>query len=612
MKRILTLSLLGLAVAAEAGDHRLAYSKAENVEVFVEYADGQPWCSSSLQLRFAFADASVDQAAVSRLLPKLGGLIDTQCAAATQLNWYSTNNAGQRLANGSATQADGWLAHIAAPATAPSAAPAAVHEPVVASTPAAAPEPAAPLETVSPSPSPVPVPAPVAASAPAVEVASAPAAEPEVIAAPALSPDFAVSGWQPPLQRDALAKVDFLTEVADQNGCRFRLGFELEDGVENIRSESQGVTCGPDGYAQGKGTLTLTRSDGMRLHSFTQGGFLAGLAVTGAVPNLPVVGFDNSKNLLLLLHSEPASKVHYLLRLGHSYGGHWSTNSAILVALSENRDLFREADSIHRTIDLATSRIDQHASGIDSLRFYAMRDLEQGLFKGNRDFWMYEINLSRQYRTRLWDYNLQRAENYLFTFERKEAEQLRQAELQRQREEQQKREMLARQAEQQLQLYRQLRRETRKPEELYQRISRDASYSPFDGGSYTRMLQGGAADFSQIVYIGGKTEGGWEIEYPYQAVLNTDDSEQEADKGWFLVRGKARLDSERLDEQKLPLTLVSASSLQACSEKACEDLRDPLRLLRHEIGDPDWSPENAKELIKQAWPDRAMDQGDDQ
>jgi hypothetical protein len=318
MKRILTLSLLGLAVAAEAGDHRLAYSKAENVEVFVEYADGQPWCSSSLQLRFAFADASVDQAAVSRLLPKLGGLIGTQCAAATQLSWYSTNNAGQRLANGSATQADGWLAHIAAPATAPSAAPAAVHEPVVASTPAAAPEPAAPLETVSPSPSPVPVPAPVAASAPAVEVASAPAAEPEVIAAPALSPDFAVSGWQPPLQRDALAKVDFLTEVADQNGCRFRLGFELEDGVENIRSESQGVTCGPDGYAQGKGTLTLTRSDGMRLHSFTQGGFLAGLAVTGAVPNLPVVGFDNSKNLLLLLHSEPASKVHYLLRLGHS------------------------------------------------------------------------------------------------------------------------------------------------------------------------------------------------------------------------------------------------------------------------------------------------------
>ena len=325
-----------------------------------------------------------------------------------------------------------------------------------------------------------------------------------------------------------------------------------------------------------------------------------------------VVGFDNNKNLLLLLHSEPASKVHYLLRLGRNYGGHWSSNSASLIALTENRELFRDVESIRRTIDIATNRIDQSAPGIDSLRFYAMRDLDNGLFKGDRDFWMYEVSLGRQYRSRVWDYNPQHADNYLFAFERKEAEQLRQAELQRQREEQRQRELLGQQAEQQLQLYRQLRRETRKPEELYQRISSDASYSPLGGGSYARMLKGDAVNYSQIVYIGGKTDGGWEIEYPYQAVLSTDDSEQDADKGWFLVKGKARLDDERLDEQKLPLTLVTASSLQACEESECADLRDPLKLLRHELGDPNWTPESAKELIKQAWPDRAVDQGDDQ
>jgi len=313
----------------------------------------------------------------------------------------------------------------------------------------------------------------------------------------------------------------------------------------------------------------------------------------------------------LLLHSEPASKVHYLLRLGRSYGGDWNAGSAILIALTENRELFRDVESIRRTIDIATSRIDQSAPGINSLSFYAMRDLDNGLFKGNRDFWMYEINLVRQYRTRVWDYNLQRAENYLFAFERKEAEQLRQAELQRQREEQLQRELLGQQAEQQLQLYRQLRRETRKPEELYQRISSDASYSPFSGGSYASMLKGAAVDYSQIVYIGGKTDGGWEIEYPYQAVLSTDGIDQDAVKGWFLVKGKASLDDERLDEQKLPLTLVAASSLQACEESECADLRDPLKLVRHELGDPDWTPESAKELIKQAWPDRTVDQGDE-
>ena len=38
MKSLLALSLLALAVSAQAADHRLAYSKAENVEVFVEHA----------------------------------------------------------------------------------------------------------------------------------------------------------------------------------------------------------------------------------------------------------------------------------------------------------------------------------------------------------------------------------------------------------------------------------------------------------------------------------------------------------------------------------------------------------------------------------------------
>lgn len=624
MKRILTMSLLALAVSAEAGTHRLAYSKAENVEVFAEHADGQPWCSPTLQLRFAFGSATPDAAAVGRLLPKLGGLIGNQCASATQLGWYSTNNAGQRLASGTATQASGWQAQLeTAPAPAPAPAPV-VAAPATAPTAAPAPAPVAAAPASAPAAEPVSTPAPAVASAPAAAPAApAPAAEaaaPAVteqapaaapVAVPA-SPDFSVSGWQPPLQRDVLAKADFLIEVADQNGCRFRLNLKLEDGVQNVRAESKDVTCGPDGYAQSQGALTISRSDGVLLHRFERGSFLAGLEVRGEAPNLPVVGFDDDNSLLLLLHSEPASKVHYLLRLGRHYAGGWNADSATLIALTENRELFRDVENIRRTIDIATSRIDQRAPGIDSLRFYAMRDLDNGLFKGNRDFWMYEINLNRQYRTRVWDYNPQHAENYLFAFERKEAEQLRQAELQRQREEQHQRELLGQQAEQQLQLYRQLRRDTRKPDELYRRITSDATYSPLGGGSYARMLKGHAVDYSQIIYVGGKTDGGWEIEYPYQAVLSTDDSDQDADKGWFLVKGKARLDDERVDDQKLPLTLVSASSLQACEENECADLRDPLKLLRHEIGDPDWTPEDAKELIKQAWPDRAVDQGDDQ
>jgi hypothetical protein len=349
--------------------------------------------------------------------------------------------------------------------------------------------------------------APVEAAAPAASTAASPApVQPAVVASAALDQDFAVAGWKPPLQQAVFAKAEFLSEIQDQNGCRFRLSLKLEDGVENLRAESQGVTCGPDGYAQGEGTLLITRRDGVRIHEF-RGSFLSGLSVSGKVPQLPVVGFDAQRNLLLRLHSEPASKVHYLLRLDYSsYYGRWSGSNTMLIGLTENRELFRELEDIRRTIDLATTRLDQSAPMITGISFYAMRDLEQGLSKGNRDFWLYQIQLSRHYRSRQWQYNPQRAENHLFQYERKEAERQRLAEQQRQREEQMRRELLGRQAEQQLQLYRQLQRESRKPEELYRRILSDVSYQPLDGGDYAALMQGRSRDYAQIVYIAGQAD----------------------------------------------------------------------------------------------------------
>lgn len=632
--RHISLMALSLAVAAsaQAASHRLAYSKAENVEVFVDHADGQPWCSDNLKLRFAFAGPA-DQDSINRLLPKLGGLFASQCSSATQLSWTSLDSAGKTQASGHASQAAGWLAQ--AVSTAPAASQPAAEQtpaPTVAQTPAEAPtsaapatpaaskttpataeqEPAKPTQAEAEAPQPPTAPPAPVADAQPVEAAQTPVpAEQAAAAAPVIAKDFSVNGWQPPLARDVFAKADFITEVVDQNGCRFRLGFKPEDDIANISATSTGVTCGPDGYAQGTGSLTLNRRDGVRLHQF-KGSFLDGLEIYGDAPQLPVVGIDQRKNLLLLLHSEPASKVHYLLRMGHSYNGHWNAGSVTLIALTENRELFRDLESIRRTVDLATAHLDKSAPKIRAIHFYGIRDLEKGLHQGDRDFWLYDISLSRHYRTRKWEYDPARANNHLFTYERKEAELQRRAELEREREAQRQRELLARQAEQQLQLYRQLRRETRKPEELYGRILSDASYSPFSGGGYAAMMQGRAQRYSQIVHIDGETDGGWAIDYPYAAVLDTKDSEQSADKGWFLVKGEARLDASRKDEQNLPLTLISATTLQACSEKGCADLRDPLKLARHEIGDPDWTPEEAKSLIQQAWPDRAELQGDDE
>ena len=111
MKTLATLSLLALAVSAEAASHRLAYSKAENVEVFVEHADGQAWCSDNLTLRFAFANTP-DVAAVERLLPKLGSLFSSQCPSAQQLSWTSQHANGQAHASGKASLASGWAVQV--------------------------------------------------------------------------------------------------------------------------------------------------------------------------------------------------------------------------------------------------------------------------------------------------------------------------------------------------------------------------------------------------------------------------------------------------------------------------------------------------------------------
>ncbi len=620
--RHISLLALSLAVAAsaQAASHRLAYSKAENVEVFVDHADGQPWCSDNLKLRFAFAGPA-NQDSINRLLPKLGGLFASQCSSATQLSWTSVDSTGKTQASGHASQAAGWAPAAPQPAAEPAPAPTVAQAPAEApasAAPAASatapataePEPAKPTQAEAPQPT-AASPAPVADTQPAAPAETPVPAEQAVVAAPVFAKEFSVNGWQPPLARDVFAKADLITEIVDQNGCRFRLGFKPEDDIANISAASSGVTCGPDGYAQGTGSLTLNRRDGVRLHQF-KGSFLDGLEIYGDAPQLPVVGIDERKNLLLLLHSEPASKVHYLLRMGHSYNGHWNAGSVTLIALTENRELFRDLESIRQTIDLATAHLDKSAPKIRAIHFYGMRDLEKGLHEGDRDFWLYDISLSRHYRTQKWEYDPARADNHLFAYERKEAELQRRAELEREREAQRQRELLARQAEQQLQLYRQLRRETRKPEELYGRILSDASYSPFSGGGYAAMMQGRAQRYSQIVHIDGKADDGWEVDYPYTAILETKDSEQSADKGWFLVKGEARLDASRKDEQNLPLTLISATTLQACSENGCADLRDPLKLARHEIGDPDWTPEEAKSLIQKAWPERAELQGDDE
>ena len=609
MHKVILLSLLALSVSAHGADksHRLAYSKAENVEVFVDHSEAQPWCSATLNLRFAFT-GEANIASVERLLPKLGGLFGAQCPAASELSWKSLNQNGQLQAQGSASKAAGWVAQIAQSAAPVAAVPAVVSEAAPAVASVAAPVPAtAPAESVTPAPAAAPVaavsapaPAPAPAPTPAIVAAPVPSAEvaPVQAAAAVVVDDFAVAGWKIPVESEVLAAATFLTVLQDQNGCKFRTSYKPEDSGAALSAQSAGISCGADGFASGTGELLVQRSDGVELKRF-KGFFHKGFAISDGIAELPIVAFDDDGNLFMLLSSDPVSRVHYLLRASHSsYSGTWNMNSLLVVALTENVELFRQIESIRSTLFAPMAKLEKLRPREDYVQMYAMRDLVKGL-KGERDSWLYEVQLQRSYRSKLWDFSPNNAENHLFNFERKQAQIARQEAEQKAREAQRQREQLGYQAKEQLRIYQAMQEQSRNPQQLLASLVDDVS----PGSGYRALVRGQSADIRQVVHISGRDDNGWTLDYPYEAVLTAEQAEKEPDIGWYVLAGQASLDMHKRDQQDLPLTQIAATSLLACEEEGCSDFRDPLKLTRQRLNDAQWTPEEAKTQVRAAWPD---------
>lgn len=602
MHKVMLLSLLALSVSAHGADqsHRLAYSKAENVEVFVDHSEAQPWCSATLNLRFAFT-GEANIASVERLLPKLGGLFGAQCPAASELSWKSLNQNGQLQAQGSASKAAGWVAQIAQSAAPVAAVPAVVSETASAVAAPAAVAPA--IEPVTPTPppaAPVAV-APAPAPAPAVVVAPAVVSDevaPVQAAAPVVDDDFAVAGWKIPVESEVLAAATFLTVLQDQNGCKFRTSYKPEDTGAALSAHSTGISCGADGFASGTGELLLQRSDGVELKRF-KGFFHKGFAIADGIAELPIVAFDDDGNLFMLLSSDPVSRVHYLLRASHSsYSGTWNMNSLLVVALTENVELFRQIESIRTTLFAPMAKLEKMRPRESYVQMYAMRDLTKGL-KGERDSWLYEVQLQRSYRTKLWDFSPNNADNHLFNFERKQAQIARQEAEQKARAEQRQREQLGYQAKEQLRVYQAMQEQSRNPQQLLASLVDDVSS---DRG-YRALVRGQSADIRQVVHISGRDDNGWTLDYPYEAVLTAEQAEKDPDTGWYVIAGQVSLDMNKRDQQDLPLTQIAATSLLACEEDGCSDFRDPLKLTRQRLNDAQWTPEDAKNQVRAAWPD---------
>ena len=606
---LLALTLLATATAAQAESTRLAYSKAEDVEVFVDHA-AAAWCAPDLALRFVYGKPA-EAVAVERLMPKIGALLGKQCDQAERLTWTATGSTDARL-NGTATKATAWAAQVQNPATVAAApAPAPVEPPKAA--PAEAPAATAP-ETAKPATPPaVPeAPAPAAPAAPVAE--STPVAPAKVEPAPApaakvpagqIATDFDVAGWRPGDGEAELAKSDFMTTLKDSQGCAFRVPFKVEEDSRYLQVRSSGIRC-ENGLAQGEGELAVERSDGKQLQRW-KGFFLNGLPLDKPLPPLRFVGFDSQKQALFLLASDPATASYSLLRLGYSYRGQWSTSAPDVLFVTGNSEQFRQLDQIRPIIAKTQQQLDNLGTMIPHFTFLAVRDFTKGIFprpwnsnESSQDFWLYRVNVDRNWRSKAWQFNPEQATNYLFMWDEKQARQREQAAREREREARQARMQQAFRARDQLDTYERLTREARSnPQALLARQVNDVDYAPGSGGDYGDLVRGATHPVRLIARVTKTNSDGWTLDYPYpiQAQVPAGTS---AKTGWYVLSGTLQLDPKARDADDLPLTHLTAKVVQPCTSEGCSDLRDPLAPARVQFEDPAWTPEAARQQLKDA------------
>jgi hypothetical protein len=429
---------------------------------------------------------------------------------------------------------------------------------------------------------------------------------PAAVAVVAQAPraDFSVAGWTPPREDTVLAGANFLTELRDQAGCRYRVGFKPDVAEEFLRVESKGTSCGRDGFANGEGELSIMRSDGVQLRKI-KATFNRGLPIANGNTAWPIAGFDDEQNLLLLMGSDAENGVHYLAKLPRDrHNGTWQAGSLFIVALTEKVDLFRNLDTIRSTLMQPVAELEQQGPRFNSVRVYAMRNLQQGLLQGQREAWLYEVVMQRDWRSKQLGFDPNQAVNHLFNHERKQVELAQRQAAERERAERQRLQQVAMQAENELQVFEGFGRLVRDPQRLLAELVND-----LDGAhDFAQLMGGRTKPVSLIVRVSKTTDEGGSVDFPYEAQLLAGNTST-LSKGWYLVTADASLDSKARDTVGLPLTQLAAKTLVACEKDGCADLRDPLKLTRHRLGQPEWTPERAKDQVRAVWPDRYAQSG---
>lgn len=104
------LALLAIISTAQAENFRIVQSPAQKLDIWIDHIKDntpQSWCKPEVVLRIV-ANGKKDVSVLENFVPRLGSLLEHQCSKVNKLSWTLNDPAGSRLAQGTASKAQGW------------------------------------------------------------------------------------------------------------------------------------------------------------------------------------------------------------------------------------------------------------------------------------------------------------------------------------------------------------------------------------------------------------------------------------------------------------------------------------------------------------------------
>ncbi|MFK3704718.1 hypothetical protein EDF73_102398 [Raoultella sp. BIGb0138] len=121
-------ALLAVTGVTQAENYRIVQSPSQKLDVWIDNIQGnapQNWCANELALRIV-ANGNKNVKVLANFLPRVGTLLEHQCARLQQVNWTLVDASNGHIAQGTAAKNKKWAVQVSADtAAAPPQAPAA-------------------------------------------------------------------------------------------------------------------------------------------------------------------------------------------------------------------------------------------------------------------------------------------------------------------------------------------------------------------------------------------------------------------------------------------------------------------------------------------------------